>query len=822
MKIIELYIESFGKLSGYSYRFSEGLNEILEDNGFGKSTLADFIKAMLYGLDDTRRLSIEENDRKKYFPWQGGSFGGWLSFETGGKKYRIERTFGKKASDDTYAVFDLERGMETSALGECPGETVFGIDKDGFLRTVCLSEKNLSGKNTNQTISAKLSDLVGAEGDMGEFDNALKLLDDRRKFYQKRGGTGGIQDVRTRLSQAEDELRSLKEKKLRLAENDRECAEVTNKILAARREKEELAALEKSIADGKEKKRALAHYKELKDELISMERRALLCSAFFEHKMPTAEELDQAAALKTELSRLEGATAGSYDYSSALKSFFDTPERKSGIAEVKRLSQAISIKNVTLDAFIQNQQEAPPCPFKRLPTEDELAAHTEALSTPRGHSPKRILLIILGFLISIASFTLGFLINPLIHLGSIIGFLTIFVGVFGIFNEREKNKERIASAKKFIEEISIDAQSYRAVQEAIKKLNDDFIKYKSETTAYNASREYINSAKLEIAHDQAELDKALALFDDIEFDGNPTERANYILLLYESSSPFSRMDILTLKRQENGKKIAELEGKLKEFTSYFPTETADPIGEIRVKLREYEIIREGIEKKREELRIFAKSNKIEEGCAIPIPESAELSPENEKLKKRLAEADEALIAAERRKSMLENEYSTLSRELERIDEVEGLITELRETIAVYTENLDTITRAMELLTRAKDNMTARYLAPTKDAFLRYMELIEKTDAEFTMDTDFTLTKLDHGKSRPTEAYSRGTRDLLSLGIRLALIDSLYSEETPPIILDDPFAYFDDTRIESAIALLRKLAEERQIIYFTCSGSRSAK
>ena len=35
------------------------------------------------------------------------------------------------------------------------------IDADGFERTVFLSERNLSVKNENKTVSAKLSNLVG-------------------------------------------------------------------------------------------------------------------------------------------------------------------------------------------------------------------------------------------------------------------------------------------------------------------------------------------------------------------------------------------------------------------------------------------------------------------------------------------------------------------------------------------------------------------------------------------------------------------------------------------------------------------------------------
>ena len=44
--------------------------------GTGKTTLAAFLCAMLYGLPATRKNDPAENERKKYLPWQGGVFGG--------------------------------------------------------------------------------------------------------------------------------------------------------------------------------------------------------------------------------------------------------------------------------------------------------------------------------------------------------------------------------------------------------------------------------------------------------------------------------------------------------------------------------------------------------------------------------------------------------------------------------------------------------------------------------------------------------------------------------------------------------------------------
>ena len=52
------------------------------------------------------------------------------------------------------------------------------------------------------------------------------------------------------------------------------------------------------------------------------------------------------------------------------------------------------------------------------------------------------------------------------------------------------------------------------------------------------------------------------------------------------------------------------------------------------------------------------------------------------------------------------------------------------------------------------------------------------------------------------------------------MDSLYEKEKPFIILDDPFTAFDDKKTDAALNLLKEFSKDRQVIYFTCSESRS--
>lgn len=50
MKLISLHIDNFGQFNNFDYVFEDGINQIIEENGWGKSTLAAFIKVMFLVL----------------------------------------------------------------------------------------------------------------------------------------------------------------------------------------------------------------------------------------------------------------------------------------------------------------------------------------------------------------------------------------------------------------------------------------------------------------------------------------------------------------------------------------------------------------------------------------------------------------------------------------------------------------------------------------------------------------------------------------------------------------------------------------------------
>ena len=79
-----------------------------------------------------------------------------------------------------------------------------------------------------------------------------------------------------------------------------------------------------------------------------------------------------------------------------------------------------------------------------------------------------------------------------------------------------------------------------------------------------------------------------------------------------------------------------------------------------------------------------------------------------------------------------------------------------------------------------------------------------------------------GVPRDVGYLSAGAADQLYLAVRLAVCDLvLPSENAVPIVLDDALSSFDDARCAAALDYLRKEAEKRQILLFTCHSREAA-
>lgn len=338
MKLIECTIRSFGCFQDEHIVFSDGLNVFHKPNGWGKTTLSVFLKAMLYGLSDSRKRDLHDNERQRYLPWDATVAGGSLTYEQNGRRFRIERTFHKKSTggDDTFTLYDLSTGAPCPTSDTPLGEELFGIDAEAFERTVFLSEKNLSGKTDNRSIAAKLSDLVGTDGDIGALDGALSAIDDKRKEYHKLRGGGEMDRLDVKLREAYQEKQALTEALSALSQTGEEEARLHEEESRLRRDAEALRTAWKQTP-GPEAVQILRRQLEAEQarQKTAFEKEQVTHAALGCHTVPSRAEVRTAEEAKRRLSMLTEQREAVNDEVTRLSTFFSRPTDEGELADVR-------------------------------------------------------------------------------------------------------------------------------------------------------------------------------------------------------------------------------------------------------------------------------------------------------------------------------------------------------------------------------------------------------------------------------------------------------------------------------------------------------
>ena len=194
---------------------------------------------------------------------------------------------------------------------------------------------------------------------------------------------------------------------------------------------------------------------------------------------------------------------------------------------------------------------------------------------------------------------------------------------------------------------------------------------------------------------------------------------------------------------------------------------------------------------------------------------------SDEISEKIRDCEAEKLNLQRKIALSEKNVEELLLLKEEMAETEATLKELKSKLAEDEKSLEIIRMTKLLLEEAMENLGARHLGKIRESFIKYSEFIKGgSSPEPEIDTSFKITFSENGISRPSEGYSKGTRELYGLIARFALIDSLYKDNFPPVILDDPFASYDDARLSKALSLLEELAKSKQVIYFTPSRART--
>lgn len=209
MIIEKIVIKSFGRITDMTLEFSDKVNVIEGENESGKSTIAAFIKYMLYGFEDDRNEEVSE--RKKRINWDTKLADGLMYIRVKDKRYMISRTTQPTDNSErpTYreeaSIIDLETGAP--AFGKLSaGEVFFGVDSELFDNTAFIGQiadssiDELSVKQSIENIIFSGSEKINKQR------AAARISDKMQALLHEGGGAGAIVDLAHKEQALEEKL----------------------------------------------------------------------------------------------------------------------------------------------------------------------------------------------------------------------------------------------------------------------------------------------------------------------------------------------------------------------------------------------------------------------------------------------------------------------------------------------------------------------------------------------------------------------------------------------------------------------------------------
>lgn len=631
MELIKLHIENFGKLSNFDYEFSNGLNVIKQENGYGKTSFADFIKAMFYGMEDKRTTKVLL-DRKKYMPWQGGAYGGFIDFKINNRQYRIERFFSNKEAEDSFCLYDLTTNLQSYDYSKNIGEEIFKLNKEAFERSIFITGENVE-TSMNDSINAKLGNILESENDINTSEKAIKILDDAIKFYKKTGNRGEINDTISKKIELEKKLEQNRIDEKILNERKREINEINIK--------------------SREIKKEQNTYKQLLSDLIHEETR-----------MAKSQQYSMILKNYQEANNKLLAFKAHYDEEDELQDKISSNQSKIDSIKLKiEEKEKIIMKNKKINTFIITI----------------------------------LIVIFISLIITLVTKNRFLIIN-------IISFILLsIIYISRIF---------------FIINLKNTYQNYKKEKENYQNLSQ---------TLFIMRDKQLNDRNIELEKLKIEYDEKLKLKNQFETENNVSELKN----IYCNS--------LNVNKDEIENKIKKLD--------------------------------------------YSINTLLDE------------------------------------KSYKQNQIYILENNLDATYEIENDLQELCFEIDDMKNNYDILIKTKSYLERAKEQFSSHYMGLMKKNFLENINILNIDNINIDIDINLKPQLNAYGSSKDIRFLSTGYKDLVYICMRMSLIKALFEEETPFIVLDDPFVNLDENKIHNASNLLKGISNKYQIIYFTCHKSR---
>lgn len=848
MKLLSYHIENYGKIKNTDGQFDDKITCYCENNGFGKSTLASFIKAMFYGLAPYTASSKGFNDRQKYYPFDGRKFGGNVAFEYDGKTYRIERFFDKKSGkDDECKVYC--NGAPFDGFGEEIGKMLFGLDEESFKKTIFITAEEIEVSSTH-SINEKLNRTVEGVDENNDFEKAIERLEKAKKDLKAARGNNdkisgkqreiveltaqikNLQDMSKQLSVEYVEREQLFKEVKRLEQETKEATEhnlVLQKwenadSMARQKENKEQAirVLKEKYSQGVPSKEEYLFLREQWENGNRL-RGALQAIEFPLQKQNELEKLQLKFTNGIPMSALMEENQQKILHLTALETEKTRLENREDSEQEKLLVKKYSLGMPSEEGIQTNRSLAETYKKKDSELKERSAKLLQAATEkPSAKFNKEWYFLILSLALLCSGAGLWFVAKT-VGIGLLIagGIFLVVAGVLKAMNAAMPPTNEHFDLPSLQAEVKVLEEKLRSFMVPYGYYSEagvlfDFAKMEEDLQSY---KRWL----AEKAERQKQYDTLLQTMQNIEkeissfLQGYGEEGTDLQNAFNRLSSAISSYQALTADKeaaQAREKQLREeLEITEKQMSPIFEkyglsenVATMDGLNTLSSDIKAFSELQKEVDILEKDLAEYRAKNGLFNRPDEMEFDLDDLHNQLSKYRKALADCDKRIAETERF--------------VEKLSDAENELTIAEEQLKEYKEKHALLTDTIKALKGAEQSLKDKYVAPIKTRFTKYAQSLERVFGEkIGMDQDFRVVFERGGEARSEKHLSAGERSLCALCLRLALIDNMYEKELPFIVMDDPFVHLDETHMERTKELLRELSQEKQIIYFCCHESR---
>lgn len=801
MILTRLRLQRFRCFRDASWEFAPGLNVIRGPNESGKSTMREAIVRLLFAekkvdTRDSQFLACTSWDCQRQFVLEG-------ELEAAGRRLMLTRDF---ESQGIELCMDGDALTDEGRVRERLSELLQPWSREVYETTACLRQQEFARLDGGERVSELLQQRLagpgaeaGAQSVIGELDDALE--DINRGVSRPAKHLGPIASTMSRIDDLEAQVAHLRP----IVSAAQDAAERLEQLRDRRKD------VERELEERRHLQERVQRRRELEEELADLTRR---CGEL-EKRSRQARELQQRISrLEQRLEELPDISPERGQEARELVRDLDEAARAAETAEeeAKRLAEdaeqaeerLVAAREHVPDESLLDRAEDLQREVAATETEcgvlaEEVEAAAEQRASVERTSGRQRLRYLLAVVLVVAGAVLGALVSPWLALVALAGagiFLWASLGGprMSVPEARRRHEEARTRLEDLQRHLSTTREELAAALEDAGARDVDALR-----CHLRDARKAVEDAVEVHARVQGQAESAI---DSAERHRERIERLETQLQValkradaQSSEELLEQVERVANARDELESARSELKGllgdsTLKELEDDFSALNADRMGtaealeapelaETDLTPEEYQALLSRIAELQEQAS--ALDEELDE--ARRAAEHPEADPE------RLRSLEEQLVAARRRLERLEEQRDALALTRELLDRAH------RETVSVAIDVLEP--RTGDLLSELT---CGRY-------------------GEVTFDRS-TLEPAIHSSEKGGEVdidseLSCATREQVYLAARLALTSLVWPDERPPILLDDPMVNFDATRRQEALGIIRRLAEDAQVLLFTC-------